>query len=49
MSGYNKQDLVARGFLEPDDTFVPKSFTVKFLRDTVSWLIEQAPLSVTQE
>ena len=41
MSGYTREDLVARGFLRPGDVFVPKPFTVKFLREIVDGLIEQ--------
>jgi two-component system cell cycle sensor histidine kinase/response regulator CckA len=50
MSGYSRDDLVTRGFLERDDVFLPKPFTVKFLRDIVDSLIEEPraaiPISV---
>jgi len=39
MSGYSKEDLVTRGFLHPDGVFLPKPFTVKFLRDIVDSLL----------
>ena len=46
MSGYSKEDLVTRRFLDQDDVFLPKPFTVKFLRDTVDSLIEQPSAAV---
>ena len=39
MSGYTKEDLVTRGFLDADGVFLPKPFTVKFLRDIVDSLL----------
>ena len=41
MSGYSKEDLVSRGFLDPDSVFLPKPFTVKFLRDIVDSLLHR--------
>jgi two-component system cell cycle sensor histidine kinase/response regulator CckA len=41
MSGYSKEDLVTQGFLDPDGVFLPKPFTVKFLRNMVDSLLER--------
>lgn len=41
ISGYSKEDLVTRGFLNPDSIFLPKPFTVKFLRDIVDSLLQR--------
>jgi DNA-binding NtrC family response regulator len=46
MSGYSKEDLVTRGFLDPDSVFLPKPFTVKFLRNIVDSLLERPCVAI---
>ena len=42
ISGYNKEDLVAREILEPDDEFLEKPFTVQLLGEVVERILTQA-------
>jgi len=42
MSGYAKEDLVAREILVPDDEFLEKPFTVQLLSQVVERILTQA-------